>query len=189
VASQDPRKVHFFGVWADPKAAVAEYNRQAADLHAGRQPTRSSATLSIEDLANQYLTTQQEKAKRGLITAVWFRDCLQAARAFTGFIGEERPWNDLRPNDFARYRLHLHDHFGICAIDRNITVIRVMFKHGYDMGLIERPARYGGQFNKPSLKEKRLNRSRRDSDNGKARGASSEVMRDGDQTAPDGAGL
>jgi len=31
-------KVHFFGVWADPWAAQEEYNRQAADLHAERQP-------------------------------------------------------------------------------------------------------------------------------------------------------
>ena len=31
-------KVHFFGVWIDPRAAQEEYNRQAADLHAGRQP-------------------------------------------------------------------------------------------------------------------------------------------------------
>ena len=31
-------KVHFFGVWADPMAALEDYNMQAADLHAGRQP-------------------------------------------------------------------------------------------------------------------------------------------------------
>ncbi len=27
-------KVRFFGIWADPKAAREEYNRQAGDLHA-----------------------------------------------------------------------------------------------------------------------------------------------------------
>jgi len=30
-------RIHFFGVWAAPMAALANYNRQAADLHTGRQ--------------------------------------------------------------------------------------------------------------------------------------------------------
>ena len=30
-------KAHFFGTWADSKTALEEYNRQAADLHAGRR--------------------------------------------------------------------------------------------------------------------------------------------------------
>ncbi len=31
-------KIHFFGVWADPEAALANYHHVAADLHAGHQP-------------------------------------------------------------------------------------------------------------------------------------------------------
>ena len=31
-------KVHFFGVWGDQQAALDNYLRQAADLHAGRAP-------------------------------------------------------------------------------------------------------------------------------------------------------
>ena len=33
-------KVHFFGVWGAPMAALGNYNRQAADLHAGRGSAR-----------------------------------------------------------------------------------------------------------------------------------------------------
>jgi len=36
-------RVHFFGVWADPEAALKEYKCQAADLHAGRLPQRRQA--------------------------------------------------------------------------------------------------------------------------------------------------
>ncbi len=63
-------KVHIFGVWADPMAALANYNRQAADLHAGRQPHEEDSNdgLTVKGLANTYLTFQEEKVRRGLIT-------------------------------------------------------------------------------------------------------------------------
>jgi len=34
-------KVHFFGVWEDPDAALQRYLQLAADLHAGREPHHS----------------------------------------------------------------------------------------------------------------------------------------------------
>jgi len=40
-------KVHFFGVWADPQAALGNYLRVTPDLHAGRQP--SEVTVAGED--------------------------------------------------------------------------------------------------------------------------------------------
>jgi hypothetical protein len=33
-------KVHSFGIWADPMAALRHYKRQAADLHAAPAPAR-----------------------------------------------------------------------------------------------------------------------------------------------------
>jgi len=128
-------KAHFFGVWADAKAALEEYNRQAADLHAGRQSKpRSSATLSIKELANHYLAAQQEKAERDLIAAVWFNDCLHAVRAFTQFVGKERPWDDSCPttslgipcisttaSEFARSR-GASSSFGRCSNTRTTWI-------------------------------------------------------------------
>lgn len=60
-------KVHFFGVWADPRTALHgyEYTRQAADLHVGRKPWlhRKDGT-GIGDIAHHYMEGQQQKAKR-----------------------------------------------------------------------------------------------------------------------------
>ena len=50
-------KVHFFGVWADPQAALEKYLKVAADLHSGRQPlpgTVSPEDISVKDLCNRY---------------------------------------------------------------------------------------------------------------------------------------
>jgi integrase len=162
-------KVHFFGVWADPEAALTYYNRQAADLHEGREP-RSAAVPdvpSVKDLANAYLAAQKEKCSRGLIDPRWFDDCLSILKAFTAGIGKSRRWDDLRPSDFAKYRLHLYDKYGVCSIERHITVIRSMLKHAYDADLIDRPIKFGQQLARPTAKEKRQSRNQHERDHGK----------------------
>jgi len=161
-------KVRFFGVWADPKSALEEYNRQAADLHAGRVPAmRASDRLTVKELANAYLATQKAKAERAMISPHWFDDCARTLKDFTAHVGKDRPWDDLRPDDFAQYRLSLYDRYGTCTVDRYITVVRAAFKHGFDTDLMDRPVRFGGLFNKPSKKEQRISRTERERENGK----------------------
>lgn len=138
-------------------------------MHAGRRPREVNPTdaVTVKDLANSYLLVQEEKARRGLITAAWFDDCLRTVKDFVTFAGKNRRWDDLRPPDFGKYRLHLYDRYGVCTIDRAITVVRGMFKHAYESELVDRPVRYGRQFNKPTLKEKRRSRAERDRANGR----------------------
>ena len=50
-------KIHFFGIWGEPQAALAAYLQVAADLHAGRQPrqvTRSPETATVKAICNHY---------------------------------------------------------------------------------------------------------------------------------------
>lgn len=49
-------------------AALGDYNRQAADLHAGHQPREWDLgdTPTVKGLANSYLAVQEEKPQRGL---------------------------------------------------------------------------------------------------------------------------
>ncbi|MGB2986334.1 MAG: tyrosine-type recombinase/integrase [Phycisphaerae bacterium] len=121
----------------------------------------------IKDIANHFLAMQKEKAERSLITPGWFDDCLRTAKEFVGFVGKARRWDDLRPEDFGRYRMHLYDHLGVHAIDRAITVVRGMFKNAYESDLIDHPVKYGNRLKKSTLKEKRRSRTARDRANGK----------------------
>lgn len=163
-AAKNRGHVHFFGVWADPKAALEEYTRQAADLHAGRTPTptREGGTL-LQKTANQYLTRRRENAARGLITAALFMDCICAVKPIVQFFGPARDWTDSAPADFNNYRLRLHDRVGVCAIDRMITVIRSMFKFAYESQIIDKHVKYGSQFNKLTSKERRMARNKHES--------------------------
>jgi len=57
-------KVHFFGVWAEPSAALERYHTLAADLHAGRpaQPSKVSGDgPTVKDVCNAFQNWQNEK--------------------------------------------------------------------------------------------------------------------------------
>jgi hypothetical protein len=138
--------VHFFGVWADPGAALERYHAMAADLHAGR-PTRLS-TLShtdptVKDVCNSFLGWQKDKLDSGEIGARWFADSREIVSEFATAVGKERLATDLRPEDFQRYRLKLAKRLGVHALTRHVTCIRSLFKYAYDVDLINDPVKLG----------------------------------------------
>lgn len=55
-------KVHYFGVWDDPEAALANYLDTKDDLIAGREPVKARA-VTVRELVNHFLTS-----KRRLVT-------------------------------------------------------------------------------------------------------------------------
>src|ERR1035437_3314661 len=96
-------KVHFFGVWADPQAALDHYLRVADDLHAGRKPRESTLAgpdVTVKGVANHYLTYQARRVEQGEITPRWLDDCLRTAEHFVRFMGTGRLALDIRSEDF-----------------------------------------------------------------------------------------
>lgn len=103
-------KVHFFGVWADPQAALENYHAVAADLHAGRTPPLgklSGTELSVKDACKAFLTRQKEKMEAGEIGSRWFEDCRTILKEFATTIGKSRAVLELQVTDFQRFRARL----------------------------------------------------------------------------------
>ncbi|HUT01440.1 MAG TPA: tyrosine-type recombinase/integrase [Thermoguttaceae bacterium] len=164
-------RIHFFGVWEDPQTALDSYFRQAADLHAGRQPrpsTLSADALTVKDVCNEYLTHQFRKVEAGEIGPRWLEDCRRVAECFAAFMGKSRLVEDIRPDDFQRFRRKLVREglkaggrgLGVDGLTRAITVVRGMLKYAYDTDLLDRPMKFGRAFDKPSASVKR--KARRD---------------------------
>src|SRR3954453_9505706 len=61
-------KMHYFGPWADPGAALAKYLDQKDDLFAGRTPRVSADTFCVRDLLNHFLTSKKRLVDAGEIT-------------------------------------------------------------------------------------------------------------------------
>ena len=58
-------KTHFFGVWADPQAALEKWLVHKDALLAGRTPAPSTDGLTLRDLANAFLIHKQERVATG----------------------------------------------------------------------------------------------------------------------------
>jgi hypothetical protein len=52
-------KIHYFGPWADPDAALAKYPAEKDDLHAGRKPRPDPEAVTVKDAANAILNAKQ----------------------------------------------------------------------------------------------------------------------------------
>jgi len=171
-------KIHFFGVWEDPQAALDNYLRIAADLHAGRQPSPTNLQregLTVKDACNHYLNYQFQKVQSGEIRPSSFEDCRHVAEGLTRFLGATRAVSNLNPADFQGFRLHIAQHgltdrsrgLGPYAQSRTITIVRSMFKHAYDSDLIDRPVKFGDGFDRPSARLRRRARRAAEMENGK----------------------
>ena len=59
-----PGKVHYFGPWSEPDAALTKWLTEKDDLLAGREPS-SGEGLTIRQLVNHFLTSKKRWSKVG----------------------------------------------------------------------------------------------------------------------------
>jgi hypothetical protein len=65
---------------------------------------------------------------------------------------------DLASDDFDRLRHELSKVRGPVALGNEVQRTRMLFRFGYECGLIDKPVRYGPDFRRPSKKTLRLAR-------------------------------
>src|SRR5262249_32793312 len=67
-------KLHYFGPWSDPDAALAKYLEQKDALHAGKTPRAELEALTIKELANHFLNAKMEAVEAGELSPRTFSD-------------------------------------------------------------------------------------------------------------------
>jgi hypothetical protein len=154
-------KLHYFGPWNDPQGALARYQEQRDDLHAGRKPRPTGEGFNLKALANAFLNSKRLAVEAGELTQRSHDDyravCGLIIEAFT----EGRLVSDLTPDDFEAFRAKLSKTRGSVTLGNTIQRIRVVFKFAADNGLIPQPVHYGQGFKRPSKKRLRLEREAR----------------------------
>src|ERR1700674_3301710 len=58
-------KMHYFGPWNDPDAALAKYLEQKDALHPGRKPRADPEALTVKELCNAFLNAKQALVDAG----------------------------------------------------------------------------------------------------------------------------
>jgi integrase len=151
-------KLHYFGPWADPDAALAKYLEQKDALHAGRVPKPDPDAITVKDLANQFLNAKQQAVDVGELSRLTWGDYKIACVELVAAFGKTRLLADVGPDDFAKLRNKLARKWGPQRLSKTIQFVRCVFKYAYDAGLLDRPVRFGPGFKLPSKKVMRLHR-------------------------------
>jgi integrase len=152
-------KLHYFGPWADPDAALKKYLAEKDALHAGRKPRPNPEALTVKDAANAFLNAKQALVNAGELSPRTWAEYKAMADELVAHVGKTRLVSDLGPDDFAGLRNRLAKKWGPHRLKKAIQYIRSICKHAYDSDLIDRPVRFGPGFKRPSQKTLRLHRA------------------------------
>jgi integrase len=145
-------KLHYFGPWSDPDGAIEKYQRQREDLYAGRTPRALPGGLAVRELANRFLTAKRHLLDTRELSQRSFADYYATCERIVTAFGRERLVIDLAADDFERLRASVAKVWGPVALGNEINRIRIVFKYGFDAGLIDTPVRFGPHFKRPSKK-------------------------------------
>ena len=98
-------RLHDFGSWSDPEAALQEYLRIKDDLQAGRIPTLpASGAVTLADVCNVHLPQSKERHDGGEIGPRTLDDSHDACKPIVAHLGRKVDPEQLRPADFAGFR-------------------------------------------------------------------------------------
>jgi hypothetical protein len=154
-------KMHYFGPWADPDAALAKHLDEKEDLHAGRTPRPKAEGLTVPDLVNHFLTHKKHKLDAGEMVPRTLASYHDTCARITGAFGLTRLVIDLASQDFDALRASLAKRMGPVPLGNEVQRVRTVFKYAFDAGLIDRPVRFGPGFKKSSKKVLRKARNER----------------------------
>ena len=120
-------KVHYFGPWADPDAALERYLEVKDDLLAGRRP-RPRDGFTLRDLCNHFLTAKKRQLDGSEITPRTFHDYHRVCERVLEALDGNRLVEDLAPEEFGRLRDKLAETMGPVALGNEISRTRVVFR-------------------------------------------------------------
>jgi integrase len=154
-------KLHYFGPWNDPDAALTKYLEQKDALHAGRKPRNDSDAVTMKAAVNAFLTHKSALRQAGELAQRTLTEYTTTAAAILAHFGSSRLVEDIGPDDFLPLRRKMARKVGPVRLCNEIQRVRSVFKHAFDSGLIDRPVRFGPGFARPSKKVLRLQRAQK----------------------------
>jgi integrase len=101
---------------------------------------------------NRFLTAKRHQVDTREISQRTFDDYYATCERIVGVFGRTRLVTDLASDDFERLRAAIAAKWGPVAVGNEVQRVRVVFKYGFDAGLIDRPVRFGPTFKRPSKK-------------------------------------
>ncbi|MGI6416181.1 MAG: tyrosine-type recombinase/integrase [Thermoguttaceae bacterium] len=151
-------KLHYFGPWRDPDAALERWLDQRDDLMAGRRPRKKGDpdALTLADLVNRYLTAKKDAVASGEIVQSSFNNAHRSCAAMIGHFGRDRVVADLLPEDFTGYRAKLAASYAPSRVALEVSLVKAVLNWGFASRVLEKPVLTGPDFK--ALPEKAVRR-------------------------------
>ncbi len=154
-------KLHYFGkTEPDPKgeAALLRWLEEKDDLLAGRTFRPKGEAAGVADLVNHFLTHKKQLLESGELAPRTWNRYDKTCGLLVDFFGGNRRVDDLASDDFQALRAAMAKRWGPIALGNEIQIVRSIFRYGHDVGLLDKPVRFGPTFKKPSAKVLRMAR-------------------------------
>lgn len=154
-------RLHYFG--KDHAEALTRYHTAAVDLHAGRSGVRlvPPGELTLARLADAWLDSKHVAMSEGRITERVFREHVDLCKMALRTWGQGRLVVTLGPMDFSALRARMARQWGVSRLALQVGRVRGVFNWAYKNRLIDHPAHYGTEFDRPGARELRLQRATR----------------------------
>src|SRR5262249_4717574 len=85
----------YFGPWADPDGALANYLEHKDALHGGRSPRPDSEALTVKDLANAFLNHKRDLLDAGELSPRTWAQYKETCDQLLEHLGKQRLVSDL----------------------------------------------------------------------------------------------
>jgi integrase len=148
-------KLHYFGKLDSPEAALERFNREWPYLKDGRTPPpidTGDDGCTVRLLCNAFLTSKKTKVDTGELSARSFQDYYRTCELLIDGLGRDKRVDDLRPDDFERFRSKLAETRAVVALKNEVNRCRGVLKYAFDQRLIKEPVHFGQSFDRPSAK-------------------------------------
>lgn len=148
---------YYFGT--DAEAAMRRFAAEWSDIVAGGR-RRAGVDYTVRDVVNEFLEAKRLQVDSGKISSRTWSEYHRACGYVVAEFGRLRVASTLRAVDFGRLRARLAKTLGAFALGKSIQLVRTVFGFAYETEMLEAPIRYADQFDKPSRRTLRLERSK-----------------------------
>jgi integrase len=145
---------YYFGSLDDWESAFQKYEHEWPWIIAGKTPPPigTGDGLRVADLCNKFLNLKRNRMESGELSAHSFAKYYETCELVVKHLGKHRRVDNLRPDDFEKFRAKLAKGCGVVTLKSKINRCSVVFKFAFDQRLIDRSVEYGRSFDRPSAK-------------------------------------
>ena len=140
-------KLHYFGKWSDPDAALQKFLDEEDDLRAGRIPRKRRGDLTLKRLCNMYLHEREKEVEAGRLTRHTWSDYETVCKRLVDHFGGNRSPGDIQPIEFSGFRRAVEKYR---LEDDSLKVFlgktKAVFSWGRSNLLLKQPVEFGTAF-------------------------------------------